>query len=115
MLSALYLASVYTWLASMFFSSWVKYPDYWWASVAWATVGVAFVTAGWLSIASCAAQLKPWTQGQVDSVDGVNGDVPGTTTQSHSGEELGTTSMVELVERMSKCEQELADIRSKLP
>lgn len=40
----LYMASLMSWLCSMFFSSEVKYPELWWASFSWSCFGVIVLT-----------------------------------------------------------------------
>ncbi|CAL1156249.1 unnamed protein product [Cladocopium goreaui] len=40
----LYMASLISWLCSMFFSSEVKYPELWWASFSWSCCGLVVLT-----------------------------------------------------------------------
>jgi len=62
----LYMASLITWLCSMFFSSEVKYPEIWWASLSWSCAGLTLLALActWIR---CRTRTKAFNEMRSDS------------------------------------------------
>ncbi|OLQ06293.1 hypothetical protein AK812_SmicGene10410 [Symbiodinium microadriaticum] len=83
LIRVLYMASLLSWLCSMLFSSVVKYPKLWWASLSWSAGGLVVLLLAWAWI-YCMVRRTICGAG-ASSFDSIVSSASGESEDSHSG------------------------------
>lgn len=83
LIRVLYMASLLSWLCSMLFSSVVKYPKLWWASLSWSAGGLVVLLLAWAWI-YCMVRRTICGAG-ASGFDSIVSSASGESEDSHSG------------------------------